>query len=136
MLSFSMVSFANQSAMGTQQQTMTEKKMDHKEKALTYKGEVATVDPTAHTIVVKGKEGEKTFDVSQAIVKGKAEPDHYVTVKYTDKDGKMVASSVKVSSHRAAHRAAGNMKQGSIMGSSEYAGIGQAATLGLKSECC
>jgi phage baseplate assembly protein gpV len=106
MFAFSAVGFAQaqNSAAGTQQgQTMPEKSMDRK--VMTYMGEVTTVDQTAHTIVVKGKEGEKTFDVSKAMMKGKVEPNHYVTVKYTEADGKMVASSVhvtapqKVSSH-------------------------------------
>jgi hypothetical protein len=42
--------------------------------AMIYRGEVAAFDQAAHTVVVGGKEGEKTFDVSQATMKGEVEP--------------------------------------------------------------
>ena len=100
MLSFSMAGFAQTqnttgTQMGTQTQVMPEKKTE--QKVTSYRGEVASIDETTHMLVVKGKEGDKTFDVSQATVKGKIEPDHYVSVKYTETNGKMVASSVTVS---------------------------------------
>jgi hypothetical protein len=132
-LSFLMVGFAyDQSSMRTQQQTMPEKKMDHKEKAMTFTGEIAAVDQTAHSIVVKGMEGEKTFDVSHATMKGGVEPQHYVIVKYRGMNGKMVASSVET----LLPKASSNTRQGSVIANSQYAGIGEATRIGLVSECC
>lgn len=66
-----------------------------KPKVKQFTGEVAKVD--ASTLVVKGKKEEKTFDVSG--VKG-FKPEDFkegdkVVVKYTEKEGKLVASSVK-----------------------------------------
>ena len=144
MLSFSMVGFASdQSAVGTQQQTMPEKKMDQKEKTMIYRGEVTSFDQTGHTIVVKGKEGEKTFDVSQATMKGKIEPEHYVAVKYTETNGKMVASSVWAVSHKASSNMkssklssnvnSSTWKQLDSVANNEYAGIGEATKIGLAS---
>lgn len=46
------------------------------------------------TIVVKGKKDEMTFDVATAQMKGEVEEGDRVTVKYTKKDGQMLASSV------------------------------------------
>ena len=130
MLSFSMVGFASdQTTMGT-----------HKEKVMIYRGEVTTFDQTAHTIVVKGKEGEKTFDVSQATMKGKIEPEHYVAVKYTETNGKMVASSVmtvshKVSSNMKSHKLSSNMSQLDRFANTEYAGIGADRTISQCQTC-
>jgi hypothetical protein len=66
-----------------------------KPKVRQFTGEVVKVD--ASTLVVKTKKEEKTFDVSQ--VKG-FKPEDFkegdkVVVKYTEKEGKLVASSVK-----------------------------------------
>ncbi|MDW8002064.1 MAG: hypothetical protein RMJ39_05275 [Deltaproteobacteria bacterium] len=66
-----------------------------KPKARQFTGEVVRVDAT--TLVVKKDKEEKTFDVSG--VKG-FKPEDFkagdkVVVKYTEKEGKLVASSVK-----------------------------------------
>ena len=45
---------------------------------------------------VKGKKGDMTFDVSGAKMKDEAKAGDKVTVKYTEKDGKMKASSVTI----------------------------------------
>ncbi len=82
--------------MGSQQTTMSEKKMESKGKVMNFKGEVTAVDTTAKTIVVKGKKGEKTFDVSRATMKGEIMPQYIVHVRYTEEGGKMVASSVSM----------------------------------------
>jgi len=133
MLGFSMVGFASdQGTMGSQEQSMPEKKMDHKEMGMTYRGEVASIDETAHTLVVKGKEGEKTFDVSQATMKGKVEPEHWVMVKYTDVNGKLVASFVRAVWHKASSK----MGHSAPIANSQYAGIGEATRMGLSSGCC
>lgn len=60
----------------------------------TYGGRVVSYDETGHRLVVSGKEGDKTFDVSRATMKGTVRPDETVAVRYTEKDGRMVASSV------------------------------------------
>ncbi|MCX7858272.1 MAG: hypothetical protein N2513_09925 [Deltaproteobacteria bacterium] len=66
-----------------------------KPKVRQFTGEVVKAD--ASTLVVKSKKEEKTFDVSG--VKG-FKPEEFkegdkVVVKYTEKEGKLVASSVK-----------------------------------------
>ncbi len=61
-------------------------------KELVYTGKVVSVNDTDHTMVIKGKGGEKTFDVSN--VNEKVVPGHDVSVTYRNENGKMVASSV------------------------------------------
>ena len=65
-----------------------------KHKGMMFKGEVANVDMAAKMMTVKGKKGDMTFDVSRAKMKGEAKAGDMVTVKYMEKDGKMMASSV------------------------------------------
>jgi hypothetical protein len=59
-----------------------------------YTGDITKVDNTLKTMVVKGKKDEMTFDVGTAQMKGDAKEGDKVTVKYTKKDGKMLAFSV------------------------------------------
>ena len=96
MLSFSMVSFAQEqkATTGNGQMTAPEKKVESKGTVMNFTGRVTAVDSTAKTIVVKNKTGEKTFDVSGATMKGEVKPEYIVHVRYSDEDGKMVASSV------------------------------------------
>lgn len=70
-----------------------------KAKTMTYVGDVTKVDAMAKTIMVKGTKGEMTFDVSMANWKPYKSMDEVkqgdpVTVKYMEKEGKMMASSV------------------------------------------
>jgi hypothetical protein len=66
-----------------------------KGKTYQYTGDVTKVDDTAKTIAVKGKKDEEmTFDVGMARRKGKVEEGEKVTVKYTKKEGRMIASAV------------------------------------------
>jgi hypothetical protein len=65
-----------------------------KSKALMFTGEVTKMDTAAKMMTVKGKKGDMTFDVSSAKMKDEAKAGDKVTVKYTEKDGKMNASSV------------------------------------------
>lgn len=65
-----------------------------KSKGMMFQGEVTNMDTAAKTITVKGKKGDMTFDVSGAKMKGEAKTGDKVTVKYTEKDGKMIASAV------------------------------------------
>ena len=59
-----------------------------------FAGEVTNMDTAAKTMAVKGKKGDMTFDVSGAKMKDEAKAGDKVTVKYTEKDGKKMASSV------------------------------------------
>ena len=68
-----------------------EKKAE-KPKTHQYTGTIEKMDAAA--IVVKGKQGDKSFDVANAKMKGEPKQGDKVVVKYTEKDGKMVASSV------------------------------------------
>ena len=54
------------------------------------------MDTAAKMMTVKDKKGDMTFDVSTAKMKGEAKVGDNVLVKYIEKDGKMVASSVTV----------------------------------------
>jgi phage baseplate assembly protein gpV len=70
-----------------------------KVKALHFSGTVANVDLAANLLVVKGKKGEKSFDVAGAKLKGYKAMDEVkagerVSVKYVEKDGKMMAELV------------------------------------------
>ncbi len=59
---------------------------------MVYSGKVVSVNDTDHTMVVKGKDGDKTFDVSN--VNERVQAGHDVSVTYHDENGRMVASSV------------------------------------------
>ncbi len=70
-----------------------------KAKTMSYTGEVTKVDAMGKSIVVKGKKGEMTFDVGMAKWRTYKSMDEVkqgdtVTVRYMEKDGKMMASSV------------------------------------------
>lgn len=60
-----------------------------------FTGEVTAADAAAKTITVKGKKEEKTFDVSGVKGAEDIKVGDKVVVKYTEKDGKNVAKSVK-----------------------------------------
>ena len=59
-----------------------------------FTGEVTNMDTAAKMMTVKGKKGDMTFDVSGVKMKGEAKAGDKVTVKYMEKEGKMMASSV------------------------------------------
>lgn len=93
-LSFSMAGLAyTQSSASRSQTTATDKRMEPMVKAI-FMGKVVSVNSVDKTIVVKGKEGEKTFDVSNVMISGTVKPGDPVYVTYAEKEGKMVASSV------------------------------------------
>ena len=66
------------------------------EKTMSYSGTVVSLSTTDHSLIVKGKDGEKTFDVSKVTMLGTVKAGNTVQVVYTEKNGKMVASSVSV----------------------------------------
>ncbi len=121
-LSFSVAGFATVSqtkASAVSQTTVTEKKTEPTERTMTYTGRVVSVNDTDHTMVVKGRQGEKTFDVSN--VNEKVQPGHDVTVTYHNENGMMVASSVsgvthgvKTSVNRLGHKITGRGYNGNI----------------------
>jgi Cu/Ag efflux protein CusF len=59
-----------------------------------YTGNVTKMDTMLKTMAIRGRSDEMTFDVSGAQIKGDLKEGDKATVKYTKKDGKMVASSV------------------------------------------
>jgi len=63
-------------------------------KDMMFTGKVTNMDMAEKMMTVKGKKAEMTFDVSGAKMKGEAKAGDMVTVKYREKDGKMMASSV------------------------------------------
>jgi len=67
-----------------------------KHKGMMFKGEVANVDMAAKTMTVKGKKGDMDFDISSAKIKREPMAGDKVSVRYMKKDGKMMASSVRM----------------------------------------
>jgi hypothetical protein len=65
-----------------------------KHKSMMFKGEVTNVDMAAKMMTVKGKKGDMDFDISSAKIKREPMAGDKVSVKYMEKDGKMMASSV------------------------------------------
>ena len=63
-------------------------------KHMMFTGKVTNMDMAEKMMTVKDRKGEMTFDVSNAKMKGEAKAGDMVTVKYREKDGKMMASSV------------------------------------------
>ena len=73
--------------------------MGPKPKAMEYVGTIAMIDTMAKGMVVTGRKGEMTFDVSMAKWQpyksmNEVKQGDSVTVRYMEKDGKMMASSV------------------------------------------
>ncbi len=76
-----------------------------------YRGTVISYQ-TGKTIGVEGKNGVKTFDVANAWTKGDIQPNDHVLVKYSNKDGRMVASSVRVIGTQSAKTEMGQTHEG------------------------
>jgi hypothetical protein len=97
----------------------TEKKTEStpaKAKTTTVTGEVTSLDAKAGTFAVKTKDKEITLNADSKSVKGaleKLKVGDMVKVSYTEKDGKMTASSVKTEAKTtAATPATGTEKKG------------------------
>ena len=102
-LTFSGLSFA-QAKPATPAAPM-EKKAETKAKTQRITGEVTSVDAKAGTLAVKAKDKEVNLDAESKTAKaalGKVKVGDTVIVSYTDKDGKMVATSVKASKSKTA----------------------------------
>jgi hypothetical protein len=85
--------FAQAPAEKPAPEKMMEKK-EMKPKMMSFSGEVTNMDMMAKMMTVKGKKGEMTFDMTGAKMKGEMKAGDKVTVKYMEKEGKMMASSV------------------------------------------
>ena len=82
---------------------MTDQKMDKstKAKSTTTSGEVTAVDAKSGSLTVKAKDKDLKLMAESKSAKNaleKVKPGDMVKVTYTDKDGKMVATSVKAES--------------------------------------
>ena len=65
-------------------------------KTMTFTGEVTNMDTDAKMMTAKNQKGDMTFDVSAVKMKVEPKAGDKVTVKYMEKDGKMMASWVGV----------------------------------------
>jgi hypothetical protein len=71
-------------------------KKEAKPKVHQFTGEVTAIDTAAKTLNVKKGKDEKAFDIANAKMKAEPKAGDKVLVKYTEKDGKNIASSVTV----------------------------------------
>jgi Cu/Ag efflux protein CusF len=102
-LTFSGLSFA-QAKPTTPAAPAAEKKMETKAKINRVTGEVTSVDAKAGTLAVKAKDKEINVSAESKSTKAaleKVKVGDMVRVSYTEKDGKMVASSVRVETKKA-----------------------------------
>jgi hypothetical protein len=86
--------FAQAPAEKPAPEKMMMEKQEMKPKMMRFRGEVTKMDMAAKMMTVKGKKGDMTFDVSGAKMKGEMKAGDKVHVKYMEKEGKMMASSV------------------------------------------
>jgi len=96
-LVFSGVSFA-QAKPATPAAPTMEKKAETKAKTIRVTGEVTSVDAKAGTLAIKAKDKDINLTAESKSAKaalGKLKVGEMVGVSYTEKDGKMIASSVK-----------------------------------------
>jgi hypothetical protein len=85
--------FAQAPAEKPAPEKMMMEKKEMKSKMMSFSGEVTNMDMMAKMMTVKGKKGEMTFDMTGAKMKGEMKAGDKVTVKYMEKEGKMMASS-------------------------------------------
>jgi microtubule-associated protein 1 len=93
-VAFAVTLFAQAPAEKAAPEKMMMEKKEMNPKMMSFSGEVTNMDMASKMMTVKGKKGDMTFDVSRAKTKGEMKAGDRVTVKYTEKDGKMMASSV------------------------------------------
>lgn len=98
-LTFSGLSFAQ--AKPATPAAPTETKSEAKPKAIRITGEITSVDAKASTLTVKTKDKEFKLNAESKRAKGaleKVKVGDTVRVSYTEKDGKLVATSVRAES--------------------------------------
>ena len=103
-LTFSGLSFA-QAKPATPAAPTTEKKTETNAKASRIRGEVTSVDAKAGTLALKAKDKDVNISVESKSVKAaleKVKVGDMVRVSYSEKDGKMIATSVKAAKSKAA----------------------------------
>lgn len=81
-------------------------KTEAKPKVHQFTGEVTAIDAVAKTLTSKKGKDEKAFDIASATMKAEAKVGDKVLVKYTEKDGKNIASSVTVTKKAAVKKEA------------------------------
>ena len=91
-LGFSIAGFAKEATTGAF--NWTEQNIGRPMLLGSYTGEVISIDQNAQSIVVKGNDGIRTFDVSKLAMKDIPELRDIATVEYTKTNGKRIASSV------------------------------------------
>jgi hypothetical protein len=89
----------NDTAPSTAPMSPMRTKIPLKPKVMEYAGTITMIDTMAKGMVVTGRKGEMIFDVSMAKWQpyksvDEVKQDDSVTVRYTEKDGKMMALSV------------------------------------------
>jgi Cu/Ag efflux protein CusF len=119
-LSFSGLSFA-QSKPATPSTPSADKKAETtsaKAKSNRITGEITSLDAKSGMVAVKGKDKEVNLTAESKKAKAaleKLKVGDMVTVSYSEKDGKMVASSVKADKSTASKSAKGMDKQSDMM---------------------
>jgi Cu/Ag efflux protein CusF len=109
-VSFAQAKPATPATPATPSAPAMEKKMERSEKAKTegLTGEVTSVDAKAGTLTVKGKDKDINLAAESKSTKAaleKLKVGDMVRVSYTEKDGKMIVSSVKAASKTKAAKA-------------------------------
>ena len=119
-LSFAQAKPATPATPATPAAPATEKKMEttsEKAKTNTVTGEVTSLDAKAGTFAVKTKDKELKLSADSKSAKGALEKLNVgdkVKVSYTEKDGKMIASSVKAEAKTTAAKPATTEKKGDV----------------------
>ena len=117
-LAFSSIGFAQEkkTTPATPAAPATEKKTEKSEKPKTSRvtGEVTSVDAKAGTLNVKAKDKDLKLTAESSSAKGaleKVKVGDMVKVSYTEKDGKMVASSVDKTKAKAEEKKSDTMEK-------------------------
>jgi uncharacterized iron-regulated membrane protein len=117
-LSFAQAKPATPATPATPAAPATEKKTtSEKAKTNTVTGEVTSLDAKAGTFAVKTKDKELKLSADSKSAKGALEKLNVcdkVKVSYTEKDGKMIASSVKAEAKTTAAKPATTEKKGDV----------------------
>jgi len=93
-IAFAATAFA-QAPEGTTEKKETTTTTITKSKVMEFRGRVTSMDTAAQMMTVTGKKGDMTFDVSGAKMNSEVMAGDIVSVKYMEKEGKMMASAVK-----------------------------------------
>jgi hypothetical protein len=92
-VAFASAVFAQTADKPAPEKKMMDKKM-MKPKMMSMSGEVTNMDMTSKMMTVKGKKGDMSFDMSGVKMKSEMKAGDKVNVKYMEKEGKMMATSI------------------------------------------